>query len=54
MLFNVAGLLQAGAGATRTFDVSTELLTTADGPINEVVGHVRLMRTDSTILVSAM
>ena len=53
MLFNVAGLLQARAGAARTFDISIDRLSTADGLINDVFGQVRLMRTDSTILVSA-
>jgi len=53
VLFNVAGLLQARAGATKTFDISIGRLSTVDGPINDVFGQVKLMRTDSTILVSA-
>jgi len=53
MFFNVAGLLRSEMGATRGFSISGETLHTLDGSIVDINGPVRLLRTDSTILVSA-
>ncbi len=53
MLFNVAGLLRDDVGATRTESLDGETVETADGVFENIAGPVRMLRTDSTILVTA-
>ena len=53
MLFNVAGLLNADVGATRAGSLDGERIETADGVFENIEGTVEMLRTDSTILVTA-
>ena len=52
MLFNVAGLIQEGIGATRRYRVEDNLLTEDHDP-EPVSGEVELLRTKDGILVRA-
>jgi len=53
MLFNVAGLLNEDVGATRTESLDGETIETVDGVFENIEGTVKLLRTDSTVLVTS-
>ena len=53
MLFNVAGLLNEEIGATRTGSLDGETIETADGAFESIEGTVKMLRTDSTVLVTS-
>jgi uncharacterized protein len=52
MLFNVAGLIQEGIGATRRFEVDGAI-TSGEHGIEPVKGEVELVRTKAGVLVRA-
>ena len=53
MLFNVAGLLNDDIGATRGEALRAETIETPDGVFENIEGTVEMLRTDSTVLVTA-
>jgi len=53
MLFNVAGLLSKDVGAIRSGSFSGEKIETDDGVFDDIEGTVEMLRTDSTVLLTA-
>ncbi len=53
MIFNVAGLLKDNSGSARKYRIERESLESeVHGSFTDIVGSVKLMRTDRTVLVT--
>ena len=53
MIYNVAGLLSGELGESRQHEIENERLAFGEHSFKNVIGPVRMMRTDRTVLVNA-
>ena len=53
MIYNVAGLLTGNLGDSQQHEIENELIVIDGHSLNKISGPVHLMRTDTTVLVSA-
>jgi len=53
MIFNVSQLMREPSGSCRTFQINQELLLIDGVSINQILGDVKLLRTDMGVWVSA-
>jgi uncharacterized metal-binding protein YceD (DUF177 family) len=53
MIYNVAGLLTGSLGDNQQHEIENERIVIDGRSLSEISGPVRLMRTDTTVLVSA-